>query len=352
MTQRVRDAFIEQGKACERLGSPFMARLMPLIAARLDPASPVGAACLGWQGEPGPRGHSLPLRLAGALHGLVLDGTAPALAAVYPPNEADDDALWGAVAGAMAQHAPRVLDWLTRAPQTNEVRRAAAITAALCWAQAQVGPRPVILSELGASAGLNLNLDRFAVMLDGQAIGPDAPALRLAPEWRGPHRPDPQPVRVIDRRGVDLAPLDPADPDDRLRLLAYLWPDQPDRLARTRAAISLPPAPVDAEDAAPWLERRLRHARPGALHVVYSTIAAQYFPAETRAAITAHLHRAGAAASADAPLIHVEMEADDAAPGAGLTAALWAGGAAQRVSLGRVDFHGAWIAWSPATLQD
>ena len=35
------------------------------------------------------------------------------------------------------------------------------------------------------------------------------------------------PFRVTDRAGVDRNPLDPHDPAAQLRLLAYLWPDQP-----------------------------------------------------------------------------------------------------------------------------
>lgn len=348
MTDTVREAFFEQGRACERLGSPFMARLMPLIGQRLDAATPVGAACLGWQGDPGPAGHSVPLRLAGALHGLVLDGSAPGLAAVYPPQEASDAALWSAVAEALERHSARILAWLERAPQTNEVRRAAAILSGIWWALGETGDMPVILSELGASAGLNLNLDRFALVMDGETFGSPDASVRLQPDWRGSGRPQPRPLVVADRRGVDLSPLDPADPGDALRLLAYLWPDQPERLNRTRAAMSLPPAPLDRADAAPWLSGRLSAPQPKAVHVVYSTIAAQYFPPATQDAIASHLARAAAAASPDAPLLHLALEGDGATPGAALTATLWAGGAPVPMRLGRADFHGACIDWSPA----
>jgi hypothetical protein len=347
MTHKVRDAFMAQGRACEKLGSPFMARLMPLIGKRLTGDSAVGARCLGWEGEPGPSGQSVPLRLAGALHGLVLDGSAPSLAAVYPPSAAADDELWAEVDSALRVHEPRILDWLDRAPQTNEVRRAAAVMAGIWWALGEVGDRPLVLSELGASAGLNLSLDRFALAIDGVAHGPGDAAVVLAPDWRGPGRPQPRPIAVADRRGVDLAPLDAADAADALRLLAYLWPDQPERLERTRAAIAVASAPPDAGDAAPWLARRLAETRPGTLHVVYSTIAAQYFPEATRAAIADHLGKAGPAASPDAPLLHLALEADGHTPGAGLTATLWTGGVSKQLPLGRADFHGRWIDWSP-----
>lgn len=348
MGQAVRDAFMAQGDACARLGSPFMARLMPLIGQRLTASGAVGARCLSWTGLPGPSGESVPLRLAGALHGLVLDGSAPSLASVYPPHAATDDALWAEVDLALRRHEARIMTWLDRAPQTNEVRRAAAVIAGIWWALAEVGQRPLVLSEMGASAGLNLALDRFAVMVDGRPHGPEDPAVTLEPAWHGPHRPRPCPITVFDRRGVDLSPLDVASPPDALRLQAFIWPDQPERLARTRAAMSVLSGPPDAGDAAPWLARRLATTWPGLLHVVYTTIAAQYFPRATQAAVAESLQLAGRAATAEAPLLHLALEADADAPGAGLTATLWTGGHPRQLGLGRVDFHGAWIAWSQA----
>jgi PTH1 family peptidyl-tRNA hydrolase len=70
---RVRGAFRSQGKSCALLGSPFMGRLMPLIGERLTAETGVGARILGWEGDVGPAGQSVPLRTAGALHALVLD---------------------------------------------------------------------------------------------------------------------------------------------------------------------------------------------------------------------------------------------------------------------------------------
>ena len=81
------------------MGSPFTARLCRLLAERLAPGDPVSDRVLGWPGDPSHRADALPLRLAGALHGLVVEGRDAGLAAVYPPHHAaaDDDALWAAV---------------------------------------------------------------------------------------------------------------------------------------------------------------------------------------------------------------------------------------------------------------
>ncbi|RSK34223.1 DUF2332 family protein [Rhodovulum iodosum] len=334
-----------QATACAGLGSPFMARLLRLAADRLAPGLPVAERLLGWQGDLGPAGQSVPLRLAGALHGLVLSGLAPGLAAAYPPHAVDDDWLWREIEHAFRAHEPRLLEWLDRPPQTNEVRRSAALIAAGHWLSARVG-LPFVLSEIGASAGLNLNWDRFALALpDGSRRGPRAALLTLNPDWQGLLPPDAQ-VRVVGRRGVDLSPIDADTPEGALRLCAYLWPDQPERLALTRAALGAPAAPVDRGDALPWLARRLARPRPGALHVVFHTVAWQYLSAPARAAGAEMLAVAGARATPSAPLAHVAMETDGDDPGAGLAVTLWPGG--KRVDLGRVDFHGRWVRWNPA----
>jgi hypothetical protein len=340
---RIRGAFRSQGKSCALLGSPFMGRLMPLIAERLTAETAVGARILGWEGDAGPSGQSVPLRTAGALHALVLDGADPALAAAYPPAATDDDVLWTAVDGALRDHADRIMTALDRAPQTNEIRRSAALLPALWWVLGQVGERPVALSELGASAGLNLLLDRFGIQTPQGLAGPADSTVQLRPEWRGTP-PAARPLNVVDRAGVDLHPIDVRAPGDALRLMSYLWPDQPDRMAMTRGAIGMSPTRPDEGDAASWLDARLAATRQGRLHVVYTTIAWQYFPIQTQQACTRSLDAAGARATADSPLAHIALEADGQRDGAALTVRLWPHAPTARL-LARADFHGRWVDW-------
>ena len=345
----VRQAFADQSKACAELGSPLMARLMAGLGQQLVAGNPVADQVLGWQGDPSSRVDSVPLRLAGGLHALVRTGRDAALAAAYA--RADTDPTPAALA-AILRHPDFLGDWLASPPQTNEVRRSAALIAVGHWLTAKYR-LPLVLSELGASAGLNLLWDHYALTIGGQTIGdqtfgPSDPALRLAPDWTGPLPPDCQP-KVIGRAGVDLNPLDPVA--DRLRLLAYLWADQPDRIARTSAALDLATLqrpPVARGDAADWLETRLNTRQDGAVHLIFHTIAWQYFPPATQARALAALAKAGAAANADAPLAHFGMEADGHGPGAALTLTLWPGG--RTISLGRADFHGRWVDWQPASV--
>jgi hypothetical protein len=103
----VRQAFRDQAQACASLGSPLMARLMAGLADGLAPGDPVADQVLGWPGDPSSKADSVPLRLAGGLHALVLTGQDPALAAAYADPAADVPASLG-----RKSTAPRITaDW-------------------------------------------------------------------------------------------------------------------------------------------------------------------------------------------------------------------------------------------------
>lgn len=340
---RLRQALRAQAAACASLASPFMERLCRLLADRLQPGTPLCDRLFGWPGDLGPSGQSLPLRLAGAMHALVLGGDR-ALASVYPPNAPDDAQLSGAVLDALSRHAGYIERFIDQAPQTNEVRRAAALIAAGHWLAAR-HPLPMVLSELGASAGLNLMWDRFALQTPTHRLGPQDAALTLSPDWRGRPAPSPAQIHVAERSGVDIHPLDLMDPAQKMRLLAYLWADQPHRRDLTEAAIGCAPPCPDRADAVDWLETRLA-ARPGQLHLIWTTIAWQYFPETAQARGQALIEAAGARATDDAPLAWLSYEADGQGPGAALVLRSWPGDLV--LALGRADFHGRWIDWQAA----
>lgn len=305
----VRAAFARQAGWAEALGSPLTARLCRLLGERLDRNSSAGRRVLDWRGDSDPFADAVPLRLTGGLHALVRLGEGPGLADRYPPHPLPaDDGLWEAVRPLL--DSPELLPWLERAPQTNEVGRSAVLMAGLLVV-ADAFPRPVELLELGASAGLNLLLDRYRHDLGGRSAGDPASPLRLKPEWTGAPPPAAR-VEVAGRRGVDLDPLDARR--DGERLLAYVWPDQRRRLAQLEAALAIaasdPPA-IERGDAADWLEARLAEPRPAAAtRVVLHSIAFQYFPREAKKRIHAMMAEAGAAATPAEPLAWLRYEHD------------------------------------------
>ncbi|PJI85067.1 hypothetical protein BC777_3063 [Yoonia maricola] len=336
----IQEAFSHQSKACAGLGSPFMGRLMALCGTQEWPAGPVTDRIFAWQGDITPAGQSVPLRLAGALHALHLKGHV-GLGPVYPPNDVDDQTLWGAICACLVSDADHINTWLDSAPQTNEVRRSVTLIP-VGHLLAQRFGLPLRTSELGASGGLNLHWDGYGLQLEKVALGAANPVLTLKPEWTGPYPPQ-TPVTIASRGGVDLNPLSPTNPDDALRLQAYLWPDQPERMALTRAAIAAARTPVDQGDAIDWLKPRLAHVT-GQTHLIYSTVAWQYFPDDKKAEGTALIEAAGRAASAEAPLAWFGMENDGSGHGAALTLRVWPGDLT--LHLGRADFHGRWVKWN------
>lgn len=339
-------AFADQTRACRALGSGLTARVCESLARVIAAdQGPVGRRVKSWPGDPALSADSLPLRLCGALHALVLSGRAPALAQAYAAGGGTD--LDRIISYVFQQHDKEILEFIEHAPQTNEVGRSAVLIAA-AWFLASLSRAAFAPLELGASAGLNLNFPLYSLGNEAgfqpTLSGDAASALRLAPLWRGT---PPQPARLAigEARGVDLNPLDPQR--DGARLMAYVWADQQDRLARLRAALGIAadhPPRVDRGDAADWLESQLATPAPQG-RLVYHTVAAQYFPQATRDRIEAALRAAGARATADTPLAHLSMESDGG-DGAALHLRLWAGGL-RAWDLGRADFHGRWLNWQP-----
>ncbi|MGI3169205.1 DUF2332 domain-containing protein [Pseudooceanicola sp. C21-150M6] len=335
------ELFVAQAGACGRLGSPFMDRMLHLCARNMPPDHEITRRLQSWPGDATALGAAIVLRFAGALHALVLRDLHPDLTAAYPPNTVDDTTLWSAIRAAMGRHQTEILHWLDSAPQTNEVRRSAAMIAAACLLAERCPGLPLRLSELGASAGLNLWFDHYALSLPvGTTRGAQDPVITLTPDWQGPLPPD-LPFTIADRRGVDLNPLSPDDPQARLRLRSYTWPDQADRMARLDAALTIATPVVDRGDAGDWLHARLARPTPGQIDLVFHTIAWQYFPASTDAACRAALADAATRATPDTPLAHLWVEAapDQKLASARLT--LWTGAPEPEIlPLGQMDPHG------------
>ncbi|HET9637912.1 MAG TPA: DUF2332 family protein [Allosphingosinicella sp.] len=337
-----RAAFARQAEWATKLDSPFMARLCALLAGRLDRSTGAGRRILDWPGRADSFSDALPLRLTGGLHALVRRGDAPALAGCYPPNPLpDDEALWAALWPVLAN--PDLLPWLDGPPQTNEVGRSAVLMSGLLVI-ADLFPQPMELLELGASAGLNLRLDRYGHDLGGVRAGDPKSPLQLRPEWKGGPPPD-APVLVARRRGVDLRPLDPRR--DGERLLAYVWPDQARRLAQLEAALAIAavePPGVEAGEAADWLEARLAEPQEaGVTRVVLHSIAFQYFPKATKSRIAVAMAQAGAAATFAAPLAWLRYEHEEGEERISLRLRAWPSG--EERLLAHCHPHGSSVKW-------
>jgi hypothetical protein len=335
-----------QAEACAALGSPFTAQLCTLMAVNSFSSQALEQVLANWPGDVSYRGHSVPLRLCGALNSLARSGQAPSLTAAYPPHHAQtlDAAFWQALDKAVLASEDRILAQLEFAPQTNEVRRANGLMPALLHLSVSHN-LPIRLYEMGASAGLNLALDQFAYRFADKNYGPNTAPFTLHPDWEGPTPPHVE-IDIRHRAGCDLNPLDVATPEGRVRLMSYIWPDQAERVERTEKAIELATQlaiKVDKLDAATWLKQQLSKTTPGHLHVVYNTVAFQYFPNEAQQEIRNLLFEKGREATADQPLVWLQLEVDGNKPGFAISQQVWPSG--KTVELGRIDAHGRWVSW-------
>jgi hypothetical protein len=173
---------------------------------------------------------------------------------------------------------------LTRSTQTNEAARCATLLPVL----AQL-PQPLALLEVGASAGLCLQPDRYAYDYgNGRLLRPsghdDAPLLPCEVDADTP-----VPTRLPEvawRAGLDLDPIDVHNREQCAWLEALVWPEQHDRLARLRAALAIarkdPPRLVRGNllhDLAPLASQAPRDAT---LVIFHSAVLAYVWPQELR----------------------------------------------------------------------
>ncbi|HET8615600.1 MAG TPA: DUF2332 domain-containing protein [Actinomycetales bacterium] len=349
------ERFRAHGRALSssRAPSPLYAELMTCLADDWDAGGVVRRICRGW--EDAPPGSVVQLRLLAGLHRVVLRGDAPALAAYYPSAGGDrpPTGVWPVARPVLEAHAAELSDALATAPQTNEPGRSAALLVGVLHAVRQTGLPRVRLLEIGASAGLNLLVDRFRITGDGWASGPADSPVVLADAVRG-RLPRPLPDwSVHGRRGCDLEPVDVAVPAGRLQLESFVWPDHVGRFRRLRAALDVAqrvPVPVDRGAASTWLAQQLAApGDPGVLTVVWHSITRMYWPGSEVAAVDEVVADAGSRL----PLARVAMEYGDDGPGAQLTVQVSQGqGLGEPRRLASVADHGVPVRLDPGVALD
>lgn len=208
-------------------------------------------------------------------------------------------------------------------------------------------PGPVSLLEIGPSAGIQLRFERWALRTAGRRFGPADAPLTLRPRWRA-DQPPPDldhipPVR--DRLGIDLHPVDAADPEQRLWLQTLVWPEHRDsfaELATALDAVAADPPTILQGDAIEMLPRLDAERLPDDIPlVVFHAMVRIHVPADHRAAFDAAI----AALGRRRRVLHVSVEipARDSpyARSASLLALRDSQGADR--DLARVEGHGRWI---------
>lgn len=349
MSEALKAALGLQADSCDQLGSPFSGALLRRAAGDLDRGGPAARLVAPWRdlSRRDLLSAAIPLRLLGALHERVLSGEAPGLTQAYPREgrAPDPDVAWVEALAVMEAHFDVLAAFMDHEPQTNEVRRSICLAPGFIAAARGHG-LPIRALELGASAGLNLSWDRFWYRFGATTWGDPASPVRLDTDWSGPDPDVTAPIRVIERAACDRRPVNLTDDALRRRLIAYVWPDQFERLARIRAAIDVALAhavQVEAADAVDWADREAT-PQAGVLTVLYHSVFWQYMPPERQAALTRVIEDKGALATRAAPFAWLRMEPPSDGPWrmeVSLTA--WPGGEAQ--VLAEVHPHGAKVTW-------
>jgi hypothetical protein len=289
--ETVRAAFRSPG---EFTTSPLYRSLSRTVAAsdRL-----LDLACLGRPGQ-------YPTFLFfGAVHLLLLSGADHPLAGYYP-SVAGDHARPAEEAGpellAFGEQFRTELAEIisTRLVQTNHVQRSLGLRLSLSLIAREIAS-PAHLIEVGASAGLNLRFDRYGYQVSGRRFGDPASAVQVIASAHGP-----VPLPDLDRLpglasvlGVDLHPVDAADPDARAWLEALVWPENHRQRRLLAAALDVAaadPPPMIAGDAIDVLPGIAASLPPGEPRIAFHSATRMHVPAPRLPAFDAAIRQLGA----------------------------------------------------------
>ncbi len=339
-------ALLQQADSCRTLGSPMYSDLFADLAADYTNGGRTYALLAGRSLRP--LHDAVPLRLAGAIHRVVLQGKDDRLARHYPSvgGKPGEDFTADFI-GYMRDHLDDVESGLATQVQTNEVGRSVVHLVLSHWLTT-LGIEQFTLLEIGASAGLNLNFDQFYGCFGQLRMGDPSSSLRFMGDWFSnvPNVPRVG-ATAISKRGCDISPIDVGLPDDEVRLLSFVWPDQRLRLERLRSAIAIAkihrPA-VDTASADEWIAQQLSRPSEHAT-LIFHSIVWQYLGTETQNRLKRAIYSAGESASSTAPIVWARME--PAGPVADIQVDVFDGSSSepQHFRLAEIGYHGQNMKW-------
>lgn len=218
-------------------------------------------------------GRALPLIVLHAVRWAALQGRA------HDPWSADPDAVRQDIVRLHGEVDAALRRGLV---QYTEPQRMADLLPGLLLASGRYPERPARLIELGACAGLLLAPERYRIRYPRGEWSTEKSVIELTseldlpPGLLDPDLSDASALPIVDRVGIDLAPVDPATGYDYLR--SFTWPGSPAREARLREAldaVAVDPAPVIAGNALDVLPELLTDER-GLLTIVVDSAVSRY----------------------------------------------------------------------------
>jgi hypothetical protein len=303
----------------------------------------------------------LPVLLFASVHWLLLADPADPLAryypnlargAVLPPDEA-----LGAFRAFCLERAADLAGLLaTRRTQTNEVGRTALFVPTLARLGATLGDLAHV--DVGASAGLNLLIDRYDFRYEPGGALRCGSTVTITCATRG-NVPVPDTYPPISATiGIDANPLDVRDPAQARWLEACVWPDHVDRFQRLVGAIEIArEGDVDVRqgDAITSIGATASEAAQSGHPVVTTSWVMNYFTSAGRFEFLTELERA--AATVDISWLYAESPAlcpdlpgmppprRGAKQPTALVLVRWRGGHLDAHHVADAHPHGRWLHW-------
>jgi hypothetical protein len=334
-----------QSTACTALGSHMYGDLFTALAEDYEDGGRTYAILAGRSDRP--VHDAIPLRLAGALHRVVLEGLEPRLARHYPSmGGSPGEDFTADFIGYMKDHIDSIEMGLGQQVQTNEVGRSVVHLVLSHWLTT-LDVTEFDFLEVGASAGLNLNFDKFYACFGQLRMGSQQSPLRFMGDWFA-NAPDVPRIgaTVRRRRGTDISPIDIRNSDEATRLLSFIWPDQKARFERTQFAIDIArehPPIVDNASADTWIVQQLQRDQDCAT-VVFHSIVWQYLGKDVQQQFKDSMMQFGESATKKAPLIWARME--PSGPVADVRVTVWNGKKKpSEFRLAEVGYHGQNFTW-------
>ncbi len=228
--------------------------------------------------------------------------------------------------------------------QTNEVGRCAYLLPGFLTIAAENPDRPLALLDVGASAGLNLNWDKYRYRYSsGEEFGStDSPVVIECDARNGlPELPTAFP-QVSFRVGIDLAPVNLGSDEEYRWMQALVWPEHRGRAALLSSArdVWLRSQPTLLQgDTVELLPDVLRDAPKDAALCVFHCHTLNQFTPEARERFESILR----AESMERVVYHIPSE------GARVLLRKIVGGTRETLLTARRQVHGRWIAWDTDT---
>lgn len=338
-------AFRRQTDFCQARDAAFTASVLAASGDLLeDNYAPFWSLIEGYEGDP--HKGALALRIAGALHALVLQERAGALEQLYskPDTIPDPATLQKAIRPLIENERKTFEAYVASAPQTNEINRAGALLFGFSEIAKQT-TQPINLYEVGASAGMLLCWDQFHYDFGAFKWGAGDTTIRTAIKGDLSAKLKSE-ISVAQRQGCDLNPLDIADPDTLLRMRSFIWPEDIGRRAlfdrSAWAVIAINPQ-LDKMDALSWVRSKLRSRPKDGASVFYHSVFAPYLSNDDLAAFENMIVSAGQSATPDTPLAWLKFEPEviDGSFEFFLDLQIWPSGESRRLL--RAHPHGLWV---------